>query len=108
MDVASPGAANGRPAAPSPTIAPSSLNGTIDTDVLVSHLVHLLEITLGASEEDLRAPGSLLSSAKREETVQRCQRFASGSQTALYVQKDMVAAEQNDGKICRSGQCHLS
>ena len=90
MEVASPGhRVNGHP---EPT-APS----TIDPDLVVQHLVDLLELTLGASREDLQAKGCLLSDAKRQDTVQRCTRFASESQVALYVQKDTASIHLPNG-----------
>jgi len=91
MEVVSPGqGANGHP----PSSASPSI---IDPEVVVRHLVDLLEITLGASAEDLEGKGSILSDTKRNDTVQRCTRFASESQVALYVQKDIVAADLSNG-----------
>ena len=87
------GAGNGNglaPTAPFPTI---SVNPT----VVVEHLTDLLQITLGASRKDLEAPGSLLSSSRHADTVQRCTRFASESQVALYVQKDVLKADGVNG-----------
>lgn len=82
MEVASPGA-NGH--------APSSiLSTTIDPNLVVQHLVDHLEVTLGASAEDLESSGNLLCVSKRQDTIQRCTRFASDSQNALYVLKDVV------------------
>ena len=62
---------------------------------MVHHLTDLLEITLGASGEDLESDGSLFSPARKKDTVLRCARFASESQVALYVQKDVVDLETN-------------
>ena len=70
---------------------------TIDPEVLLRHLVDLLRITLEASEEDLERKGSLLSDAKRSDTIQRCLRFASESQVVLYIQKDLVSTEAPNG-----------
>ncbi|MCJ1268673.1 hypothetical protein MMC22_008561 [Lobaria immixta] len=86
MEVVSPGA-NGHSSS-------SVLSTAIDPGLVVQHLVDLLEITLGASTEDLESHGSLLSESKRHDTVQRCTRFASEPQVALYVLKDMVIADQ--------------
>ena len=89
MEVASPGA-NGH--------APSSIpSTTIDPNLVVQHLVDHLEVTLGASAEDLESPGSLLCMPKRQDTIQRCTRFASESQNALYVLKDIVSSEISSG-----------
>ncbi len=77
--------------------APSSAAAIIDPELVVGHLVDLLEITLGARAEELKGKGSLLSEAKRNDTVQRCTRFASESQVALYVQKTVATAELPKG-----------
>ena len=69
----------------------------IDPQSMVHHMTDLLEVTLGASTEDLHRAGSLLSESNKQETVQRCKRFASESQAALYIQKISVAAEQSNG-----------
>ena len=92
MEVASPGGqgVNGN------TLI-TGVTPTIDPDSVVQHLVDLLEITLGASSADLEAKGSLLSETKRQDTVQRCTRFASEAQVALYVQKDVVSADIPNG-----------
>lgn len=83
---------------------PSSSSSTnIDPNLVVRHLVELLEITLGASTEDLESPGSLLSGSKRHDTVQRCTRFASEPQNALYVLKDIIVSNQSDGDYVSPG-----
>ncbi|KAI9871266.1 MAG: hypothetical protein M1830_003131, partial [Pleopsidium flavum] len=69
----------------------------MDPSLVVHHLTELLQITLGASREDLEGPGSLLSKSKYTDTVQRCTRFASDSQVALYVRKDVVAIDEPNG-----------
>ena len=82
--------------------SPSTNGGgfpTIDPLVVVDHLASVLEITLGAARKDLENVGSLLSKARLAETVQRCQRFATESQVALYVQKDIKAEDGLDGVI---------
>lgn len=89
MEVVSPGANGHAPSSSSVT--------TIDPDLVIRHLVDLLEVTLGASTEDLQSSGSLLSASKRHDTVQRCTRFASESQVAIYVQKDAVITESIEG-----------
>lgn len=95
MEVVSPGANGHAPSSiPSPTIDPSHV---------VQHLKDHLEVTLGASVEELESPGSLLSEAKRYDTVQRCTRFASESQTVLYVLKDIVISDQSNGDQDASG-----
>jgi dynein heavy chain 1 len=86
--------------------ASSSANGlataafpTIDPNLVVKHLASVLEITLGASRRELENVGSLLSKSKYSETVQRCTRFATESQVALYVQKDISTDDALEGPI---------
>ena len=91
MEVVSPGqGVNGHPPSGPPNINP---------DLIVRYLVDLLEVILGASTEDLESKGSILSEAKKSDTVQRCTRFASESQTALYVQKDTISPDPPNGKV---------
>ncbi|KAF9889413.1 hypothetical protein FE257_007314 [Aspergillus nanangensis] len=88
MEVASSGS-NG--------VAPGTPATFVDSNTVVQYLVDVLQVTLGALKTDLEGPGSLLSKSKYSETVQRCTRFASESQVALYVQKDLVASEEPNG-----------
>ena len=101
MEVVSPGA-NGHARS-------SNSVTTIDPNVVIQHLVDLLEVTLGASAEDLKGSESLLSASKRQDTVQRCTRFASESHVALYVQKDVLllesAEENSQGLIGQQNFC---
>lgn len=90
MEVASQGATPNGLSSPSPV--PS-----LDPQVVVQYLTEVLQVTLGASKTDLEGPGSLLSKAKYSETVHRCTRFASESQLALYVQKDLISTEEVNG-----------
>ncbi|KAL2044341.1 hypothetical protein N7G274_003046 [Stereocaulon virgatum] len=94
MEVASPGQGAANRHTPPPP-APAS----IDPELVVRHLVDLLEITLGASTEDLKRKGSLLSEARKSDTIQRCTQFASESQRALYVQKTIVTTELPNGTV---------
>lgn len=87
MEVVSPGA-NGHPPL-------SAVPAAISPHAVVQHLTDLLEVTLGASPEDLESPDSLFSPSKKKDTLQRCTRFASESQVALYVQKDIVEEQSN-------------
>ena len=86
--------------------APSSVTaGAIDPNVVVQHLTDLLEVTLGASREELERQGSLLSIGKRNDTVQRCTRYASEPQVALYVQKAIADSMQVNGGDHTAGEC---
>ncbi|KAH8593491.1 cytoplasmic dynein-like protein 1 heavy chain 1 [Bisporella sp. PMI_857] len=70
---------------------------TTDPNVVVEYLAAVLQITLGASREDLENNGSLLSKSRYSDTIQRCTRFASESQQlVLYVQKDVVSTQDEE------------
>lgn len=95
------------PASPTNGTTTNSFS-TIDPIEVVEYLAQVLQITLGATREDLQSFGSLLSKSKYSDTVQRCARFATESQTALYVQKDIAFADgpengaDSDGMILDS------
>lgn len=93
------------PANPSPNGIATSNFPTIDPTLVVEHLAAILEITLGATRKDLENAGSLLSKAKYSETVQRCTRFATENQLALYVQKDIASLDASDGSLDGAGIC---
>ena len=92
MEVVSSG--QGTNGHPPPSLGPPIIN----PNLVVRYLVDLLEITLGASTEDLESNGSILSESKKSDTVQRCTRFASESQVALYVQKDVISPDVLNGR----------
>lgn len=95
-----PGAANGSIRTPSPTPP------AIDAQIIVDYLERVLEASLDASGQDLRAPGSLLSPARLHDTLQRCTRFALESQSAaLYVVKDRIDETRIDGLDGANGKC---
>jgi dynein heavy chain 1, cytosolic len=62
----------------------------IDVVRVVDYLGVVLAATLGASREELEAPGSLLSKDRRPDTEQRCSRFANDNQPSLFIQKDLA------------------
>lgn len=64
---------------------------TMDSARVVEHLAHLLEAALGATREELEAPGSLLSTARYPDTLQRCTRFANDILVSMYIQKELPA-----------------
>lgn len=77
----------------------NSVNGgsplvTMDPARVVEHLAQLLEAALGATREELEAPGSLLSTARHSDTLQRCTRFANDALVSMYIQKDLPATPQ--------------
>ncbi|KAI9821833.1 MAG: hypothetical protein M1827_002415 [Pycnora praestabilis] len=69
----------------------------IDPSLVVDYLTRLLQVVLGATTQDLERPGSLFSKARDSDAVQKFTRFASESQEALYIRKDLLAAEEPNG-----------
>lgn len=69
-------------------VASPSFN-TVDPKVIVDHLASVVSIALGATRAELERPGSLLSGTYYSDTVHRCSRFATDSQVALYIKKDV-------------------
>lgn len=90
MEVASSGVPNG---ASTPETA-----ALVDSGAVIQYLTEVLQVTLGAQRSELESAGSLLSESRYNETLQRCTRFASEAQVALYVQKDIVAVEETNGE----------
>jgi dynein heavy chain 1 len=86
-------------------------NGTdafvVDPNLIVEYLASVLEITLGATRQDLERNGSLLSSESRPHTIQRCTRFSSENQAALYVTKDITSSGGIDGVLDGPSNCGL-
>ena len=73
------GAANGIPTAPAPP--------AVEPQAIIKYLCSVLEVTLGATEEELASTGSLLHESGLQDTLARCTRFALEPQMALYVLK---------------------
>ena len=95
MEVSSPSTPNG--------VAASLPPSTADPILVLEHIAALIQTTLGAARRELEAVGSLLSKAKHPETLNRCARFASESQVALYAQKDHVGEAITNGQNDSSG-----
>jgi len=71
-----------------PHIAPD-----VDPQTLIDHLSRLLQVTLGATEDELRHSDSLLGPSRLDETLKGCSRFAQESKAAsLYIQKVRVSS----------------
>ncbi|KAK5121795.1 hypothetical protein LTR85_004670 [Meristemomyces frigidus] len=81
------GVANGTPSAPNPS--------AVDPQTVIRYLSSVLEVTLGATEEELAGRGSLLNEAVLPETLSRCHRFALEPQMALYVLKQASLPQPN-------------
>ncbi|KAJ5337919.1 hypothetical protein N7452_004647 [Penicillium brevicompactum] len=90
MEVASSGVPNG--------VSAPEATALVDSGAVIQYLTEVLQVTLGAQKSELEGEGSLLSESRYNDTLQRCTRFASESQVALYVQKDIVAAEETNGE----------
>lgn len=75
------------------TSATSPSPPIIDSQILLDHLSKVLNVALGASDEDLASSGSLLSPQRTAETIQRCTRFATESNLSLYIQKESPRTE---------------
>jgi len=80
----------------------------IDPDIVVDYLSRLLNATLGASQDELTAAGSLLSTHSISNTVKLCTRFLREAQVALYAQKIAISfakeetSQDSQGFICFS------
>jgi len=83
----------------SPNGVSSQVGGysAFDAEPLLKHISDVLSITLSANQNELEASGSLFSRARLAETTTRVTRYATESQTALYVQKDVVLSDTLDG-----------
>lgn len=66
----------------------------MDSARVLEHVAGLLEAALGATRDELEAPGSLLSKARYSDTLQRCTRFTNDAQMSMFIQKDLPAAPQ--------------
>lgn len=81
----------------------------MDPARVVDHLAQLLEAALGATRDELEAPGSLLSKSRYSDTLQRCARFTNDAQVCLYIQKDLPGApqlENGNGESSMSSREH--
>ena len=67
----------------------------LDPQSVIDYIKDVLQVTLGASEEDLTNDGSILSPLRRSDTIQRCTRFAQESQVALYVLKEHLESNKD-------------
>jgi dynein heavy chain 1 len=100
MEIASSGVPNG--------VSTPETAALIDSGAVIQYLTEVLQVTLGAQRSELESAGSLLSESRYNETLQRCTRFASEAQVALYVQKDIVTAEETNGETEDQGTSNSS
>ncbi|KAJ1333646.1 dynein cytoplasmic 1 heavy chain [Microdochium nivale] len=86
-------------------VAASAL-GTVEPSLVLEYLAAVVSIALGSTREELERTGSLLSPELHDDTLQRCSRFASDSQVALYIQKEASVPENApddlDGEVSTS------
>jgi dynein heavy chain 1 len=94
-------AANNTNLVSSPSPSSSSLLPAFNPSDLVDHLTKVLSITLGATEQDLKANGSILSEARYLETLSKCSRFAAEPIVALYASKDVLEKEPPPEDVTR-------
>ncbi|KAG9253399.1 dynein heavy chain, N-terminal region 1-domain-containing protein [Emericellopsis atlantica] len=102
MEVSTPVATpptNGVPAAPFPTIEPERV---------VEYLASVCTIALGATQEELEQPGNLLHKSRYGDMVSRCTRFATDTQTVLYIQKDIAASSAVENGTENAGYYTIS
>ena len=98
MEVVSPGVPNG-------TSVPTLSETPPDPAIVLEHLAEVIQITLGAARKELEAVGSLLSKSKYADSLQRCARFSSESQVALYAQKDRFEEQTTNGTSDGDRKC---
>jgi dynein heavy chain 1 len=105
LDVASaPPAVNGNGNGTNGTAPSDALPNSVDPQILINHLSSLLQVTLGATEDELHHTDSLLGTSKLSETVQRCTRFAQEAQaSSLYIQKLRLPTSRQIGGDDLSG-----
>ena len=65
---------------------------TIEPERVVEHLSSVCQIALGATQQDLEQPGSLLHQSRYGETASRSTRYANDTQNVLYIQKDVASS----------------
>jgi dynein heavy chain 1 len=76
---------------------PNQITPDLDPLTLAHHLSRLLDVTLGATHDELHQSDSLLGSPKIEETLKVCSRFAQESKPAsLYIQKLRKASSRTE------------
>ncbi|KAF2672450.1 cytoplasmic dynein-like protein 1 heavy chain 1 [Microthyrium microscopicum] len=83
----------------------------IDPQILIDHLALLLQVTLGATSEELQHTDSLLGSSRREDTLKACARFAQEAKaTSIYIQKlrrsSSISDEEDEAEDVFSYQLH--
>jgi len=62
---------------------------TTDPILVLEHIARLIEANLGAARRELEAVGNLLSQSHQSQSLERCSRFATEPQVALFAQKDI-------------------
>jgi dynein heavy chain 1 len=79
---------------PGPNGVANTPFAAIDPGLIYDYLQLQLKVTLGANSTELEAPGSLFDPSSYDEFIQRIARFAADSQTALYIQKELVTTDE--------------
>lgn len=68
---------------------------TTDPILVLEHIAKLIESNLGAARRELEAVGNLLSQSSQPHALERCGRFATEPQVALFAQKDLKTNQTN-------------
>ena len=83
--------------------ASSALVTPFNATVLADYLSGILQITLGATKQDLEAPGSLFHEDRYADTLARLNRYASEPAVAIYAMKNVADA---DGPLAQPTRRH--
>jgi hypothetical protein len=89
---------------PGPNGVANTPFAAIDPGLIYDYLQLQLKVTLGANSAELEAPGSLFDPSSYDEVTQRIARFATDSQTALYIQKELVTTDELENGPVDSGK----
>ena len=68
---------------------------TTDPILVLEHIARLIETNLGAARRELEAVGNLLSQSNQNQSLERCSRFVTEPQVALFGQKDLREGKVN-------------
>ncbi|KAF1817029.1 putative dynein heavy chain, cytosolic [Eremomyces bilateralis CBS 781.70] len=82
----------------SPTDTPGlpSPPAAVDPNILLDHITRVLEVTLGATKEDLEQNRSILTPSQIENTLSQCTWFSKEGAVALYCFKEAYLEDDTD------------
>lgn len=67
-----------------------------DSSLVLEHIARLIEANFGAARRELEAIGNLLAQSNYQQSLDRCDRFATEAQISLFAQKD-IRQDQTNG-----------